>query len=114
MANRGDVGLVSKRRLLTCRHIYSTPIQPAGNSVSNSADGGASTIVVLLDKSGARVDSARSTSGGTWTFYDVGPGTYYALEPASTRQWRIDVDASGAATVTRVTAGNPTLAYASA
>lgn len=113
MANQGNIGLVIKRRVLVCRHAYSTPIQPGGNSVSNSADGGASAIVVLLDKSGARIDSARSTSGGTWTFNDVGPGTYFVVEPSSTRQWSVVVDSAGSATVARVTAGNPTLSFAS-
>jgi hypothetical protein len=110
MAFIGNVGRVFKQKLRRTRNYLTLGAEPDGNGpISNVAPYVADprSIIILLGRRGARMKVARANGSGIWSFYEVGPGRYYATEAGVSRQWQIDVAADLSFTVTPITSSFP-------
>lgn len=106
----GNVGRVFKMKFRRTRNYLTTEAEPAGNGpISNAAPFVATprAIIILLGRRGARMKVARADASGIWSFFEVGPGRYFATEAGVSRQWQIDVAADLSFTVTPVTSSFP-------
>jgi hypothetical protein len=110
MAFIGNVGRVFKGKFRRVRNFLTLGAEPAGNGpISNVAPYVADprSIIILLGRRGARMKVARANGSGIWSFFEVGPGRYFATEAGVSRQWQIDVAADLSFTVTPITSSFP-------
>lgn len=112
MADLGDKGQLcdSASGVLVCWSNLTFGVQPTGNGpISNAAPfvADSESIIILLGRRGARMNSTVASPSGIWTFYDLSPGTYLATQAGKSRQWQIDVAADLSFTVTPITSSFP-------
>lgn len=110
MADLGDKIRVIPFLPFNYRNAIANNAQPNGNGpIQNAspflANSGAS--MTCIDRNGAVAYRATANAGGIWSFYELGPGSYYVNEANASRQWLIEVNSTLGFTVTAVESSFP-------
>jgi hypothetical protein len=110
MADIGDAIRVIPILPFTYRNAIANNAQPTGNGpIQNAAPflAAPGAAMQCIDRNGALNYRATANSSGVWSFYELGPGSYYVNEANASRQWIINVAADLSFTVTPVTSSFP-------